>query len=164
MENPKYSFYNDNDEGTIKGNTKKNTSEAALANRPLSSTSIDNKNIDKSIKGKLTPAEDIHKSGNIPINTKYNLKEGPIVPIAIKPENSNYVVVVENKKTVNTHSDVLDYTNSDKLITDMPVPKNKTEKDKEKSDYKMNLTTQFYVGSLTVIGLFVFYRLLQKTR
>jgi hypothetical protein len=28
----------------------------------------------------------------------------------------------------------------------------------------MNFATHFYVGSLTVIGLFIFYRLIQKTR
>ena len=51
------------------------------------------------------------------------------------------------------------------MVTNMPVIDNKHQKEKKaESEYKMNLTTQLYVGSLTVIGLFVFYRLLQKTR
>jgi hypothetical protein len=56
----------------------------------------------------------------------------------------------------------MDYKSNDKMVTNIPLI-NKKE-NKEKSEYKMDFATHIYVGSLTVIGLFVFYRLIQKTR
>ena len=42
----------------------------------------------------------------------------------------------------------------------------KLQEDPEKKGpvFQMNYITQFYVGSLTVVGLYVFYRLIQKTK
>jgi hypothetical protein len=109
---------------------------------------------------------DTHKSGALFVDSKYDTKEkeSSMLPITIKKDDdSNNYVILENHLFVN---DVMDYTTSDRMVTNMPIPKPVPPK-KEKMidpDYKMNVATRFYIGSLTVVGLFVFYRLIQKTR
>ena len=154
METLKYNTYDNNVSGTYNKNSKINNSESALANRPLMPLKND---CGCSNKQKSIPdaAEDLHKSGVIPVNTKYNDKDNNMLPITIKPGKNNEYVVLEN--------DIMDYNNSDKMVTNIPVTKD-TEKQEPKAEYKMDFSTQIYVGSLTVIGLFVFYRLIQKTR
>jgi hypothetical protein len=78
-----------------------------------------------------------------------------LVPIAIKKEKDNksgYYVIVGNNKEDNskplTHYNEIDYLDEDQKT----VPK------------KMDYVTGFYIGSLTIVGLFVFYRLLNKSK
>ena len=126
---------------------------SALANRPLPSikesfVSMDNK------KGNPIASEDINKSDLLDTNTKYNEKEQPIVPVSIKQSQiNNDFMVLEG----NIYDKMEEYVKNDKKgVITKPKEKN--------SGNQMNYITQFYVGSLTVIGLFVFYRLIQKTR
>lgn len=51
----------------------------------------------------------------------------------------------------------------DKNSKPVEMPHVVTEEPKE-SPYKMDRLTQIYVGSLTVVGLFIFYRLLTRKR
>ena len=155
-ENLNYASYQNNVGKTLK------TNDSALANRPL--VSLDNNNIN-SVKSKENPiaSDDLHKSGNIQVNTKYNENNSTILPISIKPGKGNDFVVLENDLS-NVDDDVMGYSKSDNMITNMPLPKLKEDKKENKQGYKMDLSTQFYIGSLTVVGLFVFYRLIQKTR
>ena len=50
------------------------------------------------------------------------------------------------------------------LVKTGPVVVPEIKNEPVKSTYKMDRLTQIYVGSLTVIGLFVFYRLLNRKR
>jgi len=75
-----------------------------------------------------------------------------LVQISIKKEKDNksgYYVIVGNNKQNNskplTHYNEIDYLDDEDQKT---VPK------------KMDYVTGFYIGSLTIVGLFVFYRLL----
>lgn len=157
----KYNTYSMNE---VNGSGKLNTSQSALANRPLSfdsskdltTTTFCNPN-DKSCK--VNAFADTNNPGMLPVNTKYNNEESKMLPVTIKKdEDSNNYVILENP--------TMDYNSNDKMITNIPIPEDEKKKQGKKldSDYKMNLTTQIYVGSLTVVGLFIFYRLLQKTR
>ena len=135
----------------------KNSSLSYLANRPLSPIKTTSINYTKT---NPVASEDINKTGIIPVESKYDSENNKILPVTISPINNNQYVVLENDLLNNN---TMNINVSDKLITDLPIPKLNVEKKQEKK-VKMDYTTQFYVGSLTVIGLFVFYRLLQKTK
>ena len=149
-----YIKYDNNVISEYKGNDKLNNSESALANRPLMPILPDWNN-NKKQNTKPSAAEDLNK----PSVSKYNDNDSNMLPITIKPGNNNNYVVLENEII---NSDITDYRSSDKMITHIPVTNKKENNDK--TEDKMNFATQLYVGSLTVIGLFVFYRLIQKTR
>ena len=126
---------------------------SALANRPL--PSITEKFItmyDK--KGNPIASEDIYKSDLLKVNTKYNEKEHEIVPISIEQHEINNEYMILEGNVLNKVNETL---NNDKKGTPIKIESNKIEN-------KMNYITQFYVGSLTVVGLFILYRMLQKTR
>jgi len=153
MDSLNYNKYDNNVISEYKGKDKLNKADSALANRPLMPIMPD-WNTNKKQATKPTAPEDVKKS-NV---SKYNEKDSTMLPITIKPGNNNNYDVLE-AELINAD---MDYNSNDKMVTNIPVI-NKKE-NKEKSEYKMNFATQFYVGSLTVIGLFVFYRLIQKTR
>jgi hypothetical protein len=162
MENLNFNIFN-SEFANAKGNIKLNSNDSALANRPLSSldmANVNNKNIDKNTKP--IASDDLYKSGNIPINSKYKESENHLLPVTIKPGKNNDYVVLEND--LSNIDDIMGYEKSDKLITNRPIPVSNNDKNKKKESNEMNISTQFYVGSLTVIGLFIFYRLIQKTR
>jgi hypothetical protein len=127
--------------------------ELALANRPLPSAKegcecMYNK------KGKPVASQDIYKSDLRSIQTNYNEKEESIIPVSIEQNkiNNNFMVLEGD-----VYDKVEEYTRNDKHGI-------RTNIDDKKKVSKMDFSTQFYVGSLTVIGLFVFFRLIQKTR
>jgi len=142
--------YDNNVISEYKGNDKLNKADSALANRPLMPI-LPDWYYNKKPTTKPTPSEDANNS----VVSKYQEKESSMVPITIKPGKNNNYIVVENDK-LNNNSD-------DKMITNIPIISS-AKKPEENTEYKMNFATQLYVGSLTVIGLFVFYRLIQKTR
>jgi hypothetical protein len=152
MENLNYSIYNNN-------NNVENSNSVALTNRPLPVLSKDH----NCKSGNCNPnaSEDIYKAKNNSVDTKYNDSTEKIHPVVIKPDNNNNYIVLENDFA--NLDDVMNYNNNDKIITNMPIPKIKDD-DKRKDVYKMDLSTTIYIGSLTVIGLFVFFRILQKTK
>ena len=144
-------------DSSIKKNGKQTTNDSSLANRPLPSL---DKNFEyKQVTINPTPSENINKSGFIPINTMYNEKNNDLLPVILKPgSNNEYLVLEDNIVSKDEH---------DKNITKKHEDNDGKKEDnpnKEDSQYKMNLSTQIYIGSLTIIGLFVFYRLIQKTK
>jgi capsular polysaccharide biosynthesis protein len=153
MDSLNYNKYENNVISEYKGNDKLNKADSALANRPLMPIMPD-WNTNKKQTTKPSAPQDV-KESNV---SKYNEKDSNMLPITIKPDANNNYAILENELI---NSD-MDYNTNDKMVTNIPVI-NKKEK-KEPTEYKMNFATQFYVGSLTVIGLFVFYRLIQKTR
>ena len=158
MDSLNYTDYEKNVIVDFKGNNQTNKTDLALANRPLMPILPDwNNNNNNNNKQNTKPSapEELHKSSNL----KYNENDSNILPITIKPGNNNNYVVLENELI---NSDVMETKSNDNMITTIPII-NKKEKP-EKTEYKMNFATHFYVGSLTVIGLFIFYRLIQKTR
>ena len=107
-------------------------------------------------KGNPIASQDIHKSDLLPIDSNFNEKEKELLPISIEQSeiNNNFMVVEGH-----IYDKVETVLKNDKrgIITNV-------EDKSYVSGNKMNFATTFYVGSLTVIGLFVFYRLIQKTR
>ena len=102
-----------------------------------------------------TASDDIYKSNQIPVNTNYNNDNDKIIPVTISKEKNQYIVLEEDLLFGEREheNDVI----PEQYIT---LPEKSTKNEKP----KMDLITQFYIGSLTVVGLFVFYRLIQKTR
>lgn len=81
-----------------------------------------------------------------------------IIPIMIKKKDekkSSYFVLVDNKPDSELTTQPEIGTKYENVNT---MNKNEISDKKPKMDY----LTQFYVGSLTVVGLYVFYRLLKK--
>ena len=141
-----YIKYDNNVISQYKGSENLNKSESALANRPLMPI-LPDWNTNKKQNIKPSAHEDLNKS-NV---SKYNEKDSTMLPITIQKGNNNTYVVLENE--------LINSNDNDKMVTNIPLITKK-----ENTEYKMNFATQIYVGSLTVIGLFVFYRLIQKTR
>jgi hypothetical protein len=57
------------------------------------------------------------------------------------------------------------YMNNDKKNDDdKEDEKNDDDKEDEEIQLNVNYTTHMYMGAVTVVGLFVFYRMLQKTK
>lgn len=142
-----------------------NYKNSALANRPLQPKK-ECKNCIKDAcgcykkKGPLTEAakEDLFKPDIFKTDLNYNNTNVKTIPITITKDNDYEQYVVLEKER-----------NKPDIITNLPVYDSNTMKRKElntdkKTNYKINYVTQFYVGSLTVIGLFVFFRLIQKTK
>jgi hypothetical protein len=149
MENLNYSTYVNNS-----GVKSKSLNDLALANRPLPLLGKE-----ASCKtGKCNP--NAHDSETIKVATKYsNEKKNDILPVTLKPGKNNDYMVLENRLH-NNNDDIMIYGKSESNTTD--ISSSKIKDVKEESEYKMNFSTQLYVGSLTIVGLFVFYRLIQK--
>ena len=89
---------------------------------------------------------------------EHNAKESiPATIVKDHIKNDHYVTIVDTPNIQNTlaaqyieqkSNDANNNNNDDKLI----------------DEYKQNYLAQIYVGSLTVIGLFIFYRMVQKSR
>jgi len=141
MDNPKFKEVN-------------NSTNIALANRPLTSDKGDCGCSNMKGEKKVPEASvDLFKSGNLSVESKYTENESPLIPISIKPGDRNDFIIV--KKDASDNDDIMNNEKNN----------NKTMDSKEQEEnYKMNFSTQLYVGSLTVLGLFVFYRLIQKTK
>jgi len=97
---------------------------------------------------------------NIDSTNKYNLEIfQEQVPIFIK---SNY----NNNNKTNSYISLIDHVDNNKEThpqeTDISIKK--TSSNNNNNSNKMNAFTTFYVGSLTIIGLFIFHRLIQKTK
>jgi len=153
MDTLNYNKYDNNVISEYKGKDKLNKADSALANRPLMPIMPDWYN-NKKQNTNPSAHEDSRKASSL----KYNEKDSSMLPIIIKPDGNNNYAVLENE-LINAD---MDYNTNDKMVTNIPVTTKKEKK--EPTEYKMNFATQLYVGSLTVIGLFVFYRLIQKTR
>jgi hypothetical protein len=122
--------------------------ELALANRPLPST----KQCPCLMNGKndLSKVKPYYDNGEFQGSADISNKE---IPVIIKKSRDQYLVL-ENKTK--------DYENNDVYIdtwADLPTnKKNGPEKP------KMDRVTQFYLGSISIVALFVFFRLIQKSR
>jgi len=152
MENLNYSDYVNRDSDASKNSNKLNNSVVALANRPLMPIKNDC-GCDKKQNSKPVASEDLHKTGNLAVNSSYSEHHNEILPAVIKPGINNDYVVLEHGLNIND----LDNDNPNDKRVDI-------KKKLVEQKYKMDYATTFYVGSLTVVGLFVFYRLIQKTR
>jgi hypothetical protein len=112
-----------------------------------------NKNLDKRSPDPVA-SEDTNKTNQIP-TTSYNNNYDMIIPVTIAKDKHNQYMFLENDLNEPEPVPESEINPYDNLIIEKPMKKVKP---------RMDLSTQFYVGSLTVIGLFVFYRLIQKTR
>jgi hypothetical protein len=121
----------------------------ALANRPLPPTV---EGFVYSKKGNPVAFEGTNKGELLPLESKYTEKEETIIPISIE------------QNSVNNNFMILEGNTIDKVNTTLQNDKKGIRTDAPSLKTKMNFSTQFYVGSLTVVGLFVLYRLIQKTK
>jgi len=85
---------------------------------------------------------------------KYDLDTNNSENISIKKVQNNY----DEKKNFVALMDKHDYYSDD----DNNNKKNMIKSTKPEN--KSNPITSFYIGSLTIIGLFIFYRMIQKTK
>ena len=95
----------------------------------------------------------------------------PVVATAFVPKIVNkqqIVIETDNKNMSNDIYVLLDDDKKDRLNRDILKSKN-PRMDYENMEFKqkpnhMNVTTTFYIGSLTVLGLFIVYRMIQKSK
>lgn len=88
---------------------------------------------------------------NIDNTNKYNLElNHEQVPIIIKPVQdkklTNYIAMIDNGDEKREPFETIEY-----------VPKNS-------SKVQMDMTTSFYIGSLSIVGLFILYRFIQRSK
>lgn len=141
----------------------KGSSTGLLANRPLPSVgSAHYKSpVDcPSCSSHIRPAnkEDIykidHRVSPVDAQTPISLVLKP----GVDAKDIGHLDAVAYDETVES-----DYFLSD-LDHDIASSKETAEKEKKKPVAKMDFTTQLYVGSLTVVGLYVIFRLLYKMK
>jgi len=127
-------------------------SNIILANRPLPPITENFSSYNK--KGSSSAVDNLYKSNFDPVYLNYIQKDKEIIPVSIKQDEANNdFMVLEDS----IYEDVEEYIKEAKKGNIMKDVSYKPEP-------KMNMITQFYVGSLTVIGLFIFYRLIRRTR
>jgi hypothetical protein len=77
----------------------------------------------------------------------------------------NYTTQQDNLIITEDINDTLVALVEDSVVNnDGTLPPPVSSEEKAKTAYKMDMLTQIYVGSLTVIGLFVVYRLIKRSR
>jgi hypothetical protein len=86
-----------------------------------------------------------------------NVKEK--LPMSIVSDKSNKSKDVHFDALVDANGNYLTSTELSDTIIDVPKKKSIVN-----DNYKNDYIAQFYVGSITVIGLFVLFRMIQKTR
>jgi hypothetical protein len=118
----------------------------ALANRPL--PSVKQCPCLKEDRNDLSKVKPYYSNGEFQKSTGNTDKE---IPIIIKKNRDQYLVL-ESKTDDNVYVDSW-----------ADLPKNNEESEKAKKP-KMDWITQFYVGSLSVVALFVVFRMIQKTK
>jgi len=144
----KYEDYNKINE-LIEGYANMNTLEPALANRPLDGIKnecpckMDTRNDLSSVKPYYNNGESQSSVSND------NKKE---IPVIIQKYRSQYLVLEENGTNENVYVD---------SWADLPLSKDKNESNQKP---KMDYISQFYFGSISVVALFVVFRMIQKTR
>jgi len=88
---------------------------------------------------------------NIDTTNKYDVEvNNEQVPIIIKPVQDsklmNYIALIENTDEKKEKFETIEY-----------VPRNS-------SLVQMDMVTSFYVGSLSIVGLFILYRFIQRSK
>jgi hypothetical protein len=87
-----------------------------------------------------------------------------IYPSSLIVGDSTDILIKSNDElTITPHDDTIIALVPDHNKTNLKEASVASTED-SKSTYKMDTLTQIYVGSLTVVGLYVVYRLINKTR
>ena len=95
---------------------------------------------------------------NIDSTNKYNLDtHKDDIPISIKKmdKKNDYVVLMHDNKYDSDNEIYFEIDDQTDKNATQPIRPNNT---------KLNTITTFYLSSLTVVGLFIFYRLIQRTK
>ena len=147
----------------IEGYVNTDNGNLALANRPLPSVKQcpclkEGRNDLTKVKPYYNNGEFQQSIGNAPgvmplysLTTSYDDRSNSDkeIPVIIKKNRDQYLVLV-NKTDDNVYVD---------SWADLP----KTQK-KESKTPKMDWVTQFYTGSISVVALFIVFRMIQKTK
>jgi hypothetical protein len=168
--------------------SKKTTNNMALANRPLSTSALQNKAVKcDTCSSHIYPAskspfqmnngDDVLKGQFVSIENKYNTNETPISVVfqQDKTKGNHNISVLSDDPFNDRESDyyIGDYSllqeNENKINNrlDGKYFKNKKQDNANNDggsdkDEKMDIYTNIYVSSITVIALYLVYRLLLK--
>ena len=117
------------------------------------------KNIDTiKINEMIVGYETVQNTSDLDSTNKYNLEVNQEhIPIVIKNNNDNNI-----KK--NGYIAMVDDGKSKSIPVQKPIPSSTNNTNTNTNTNKMSTFTSFYVGSLTIVGLFIVYRLIQKTK
>jgi len=151
----------------IEGHSGNNYNNSALANRPLPgkkqcSSCIDKSKNDSSLikpyygynDYKTVGGYAISGIGGLELIDSYkNTDYGYDIPVIIKKNRDQYIVL-ENE--IGNDIDVELYNNDDKW-SDLSYISPKIKKEE-----KMDFVTTFYIGSISIVALFIIYRITQK--
>jgi hypothetical protein len=81
--------------------------------------------------------------------------------LAIKP-------MIEYDEINRNNPQYITYMDHPNIIIENEREKEKKEKkennEKEKEEYELNIISQIYFGSITIIGLYIFFKLLQRSK
>jgi len=82
------------------------------------------------------------------------------MPITIEPDSLN------KEKQYTTMLDVAHPSNTlvDQNGSDSDSDSDVDDEDDYIGEYKQNYVAQFYIGSLTIVGLYIFFRLIKRSR
>ena len=118
----------------------------------------------KNMSKQLYPSLD-NKSQHSTFNSKL---EGEFQKVQLEKDIENYENLVfytingdVNSKPMNENAENAENTENDENTENED---DDSEEHDEQLQLNVNYSTHMYVGSITVVGLFVFYRMLQKTK
>jgi hypothetical protein len=117
---------------------------------------MNNNNIDTmKINEMIIGYETVQDSSDLDSTNKYNLE--------VNQEHIPIIIKNNNNKKMNNYIAMIDNDSDDDTEKSNPVEKI-IQNSNNINNNKMSTFTTFYVGSLTVVGLFIVYRLIQKTK
>lgn len=142
--NLKYDDYKNINE-IIEGYTNIDAVSLPLANRPL--PQIKQCPCAKENRNDLSKVKPYYNTGEFQKSTGNPMNE---IPVIIQKNRDQYLVLEEKRDDVEANANVYADSWADKKKGEPIQP-------------KMDMATQFYVGSLSVVALFIFFRVIQKS-
>jgi hypothetical protein len=139
---------------------EKPLSAGVLANRPLPALSLSEmkapKDCPKCGGTSVQPAKESDTNVFKEQHVAAEINEKPISVIFTKVDNTGTLNAVALDSAVDSDYFLLDHEETNGSILN-PLPTTTT------SPKKMDVTTQFYIGGITVLGLYLLYKMIQKS-
>ena len=123
-----------------------------IDNTPQKHDSIDIKVLNEMIKCN-------RDDGTLAINSEYSIDKNNIQIVYPKEKHPDHIEKVPMVIETNIYSN-----NLTGYVSDASKPSEQSNNDEPKRTLKMDGITNFYIGSLTIVGLYLVYRLIQKSR
>jgi len=114
---------------------------------------------------------DYNRFNNTTTNNNYSINDTKNLALSISPlidHNENNSFYVKSDYNIKNYDKLLNMGNSNELLNNYYDNRldNDVQKDQRKKYVKPNMdfVTRFYIASLSIVGLFIVYRMIQKTK